>query len=76
MNRGISPVGVNFGANKKQTAKVVKNSIDAYYDRELKHIRKQKLEKDVFQKLDPDTTMESVKNRIQIAIENMRIKKD
>ena len=40
MNRGISPVGVNFGANKKQTAKVVKNSIDAYYDRELKNIRK------------------------------------
>ncbi len=76
MNKGISPVGINFRANKKTAGKIVKSSIDAYYDRELAHIKKQKLEKDVFQKLDPGFQMESTKNKIQITIENMLGKKE
>ena len=78
MNRGISPVGVSFTGNKinKSAAKSVKNSIDTYYEKELKTIKKQKLDRDIFTKLDPSTRMESVKNKIQITIENMMAKKD
>lgn len=78
MNRGVSPFGVSFTGNKinKSVAKAVKNPIDAYYEKELKSIRKQKIDKDVFIKLDPNIRMESVKNKIQISIENMRTKKD
>lgn len=70
MNKGVSPVGINNSIGFKAT-KVKPSNIDIAYEKELIAIRKRKQALDVFEKINPESKMEKIKNKIQITIDNM-----
>lgn len=70
MNKGVSPVGINNSIGFKAT-KVKPSNIDIAYEKELIAIRKRKQASDVFEKINPESKMEKIKNKIQITIDNM-----
>lgn len=70
MNKGVSPVGINNNIGFKST-KVKPSNIDIAYEKELIAIRKRKQASDVFEKINPESKMEKIKNKIQITIDNM-----
>lgn len=70
MNNGFSPVGVNTGF--KSVHIKPNKAIDAAYARELKAIRNSRVDNDVFEKVNPASSMQKVIHKIQITIDSMK----
>ena len=75
MGNSFSSIGVRlqtvaFGS-KAKPAKKVMNSIDLAYAKELKEIKLQKREADLFERIDSQASMENMKTKIQLAIDSM-----
>jgi len=72
----VSPVGYritkqNCVAFQGQKLPKKLSSIDIAYAKELVEIKRQKKEAEIIKKLDLPAAMETVKNKIQVAIDNM-----